>query len=94
MKSLDFSRYALTCCVAAAMLAGCGGSQPPVGAYAASALDVTRSGHQIFDYTGQRQTFTVPANVKWLTVDALGASGASPSGTDSAKAGASRPLFQ
>ena len=26
------SRYALSSCVAAAMLAGCGGSQPPIGA--------------------------------------------------------------
>src|SRR5580692_8471226 len=33
MKNLDFSRYALCSCVAlAAMLAACGGSQPPVGA--------------------------------------------------------------
>ncbi|MGA7201590.1 MAG: hypothetical protein WBX26_07160 [Candidatus Cybelea sp.] len=32
MKSLDFGRYALTSCVAAAMLAACGGSQPPIGA--------------------------------------------------------------
>ena len=32
MKTLGFSRYALNCCVASAMLAGCGGSQPPVGA--------------------------------------------------------------
>jgi hypothetical protein len=32
MKSLDFGRYALISCVAAAMLAGCGGSQPPIGA--------------------------------------------------------------
>ncbi|MGA7201394.1 MAG: hypothetical protein WBX26_06150 [Candidatus Cybelea sp.] len=32
MRSLDFSRNALTSCVAAAMLAGCGGSQPPIGA--------------------------------------------------------------
>jgi sugar lactone lactonase YvrE len=32
MKSLDFGRYALTSCVAVAMLAGCGGSQPPIGA--------------------------------------------------------------
>ena len=32
MKSLDFSRNALGCCVVAAMLAGCGGSQPPIGA--------------------------------------------------------------
>jgi uncharacterized repeat protein (TIGR03803 family) len=32
MKSLDFGRYVLSSCVAAAMLAGCGGSQPPIGA--------------------------------------------------------------
>ena len=31
MKSLDFGRYALCSCVAAAMLAGCGGPQPPIG---------------------------------------------------------------
>jgi hypothetical protein len=30
MKSLDFSRRALLCCAAVAMLAGCGGSQPPI----------------------------------------------------------------
>lgn len=29
MKSLDFSRYALSACVATAMLAACGRSQPP-----------------------------------------------------------------
>src|SRR5580692_1955930 len=32
MKSLDFGRCALTCCAPVAMLAGCGGSQPPIGA--------------------------------------------------------------
>jgi hypothetical protein len=32
MKSLDFGRCALGICAAAAMLAGCGGSQPPIGA--------------------------------------------------------------
>jgi DNA-binding beta-propeller fold protein YncE len=32
MKSLDFGCYVLTSCVAVAMLAGCGGSQPPIGA--------------------------------------------------------------
>jgi len=32
MRVLGFSRYALTSCVAAAMLTGCGGSQPPIGA--------------------------------------------------------------
>ena len=32
MRISDFSRDALSICVAAAMLAGCGGSQPPIGA--------------------------------------------------------------
>jgi hypothetical protein len=32
MRSLDFGRHALFCSAAAAMLAGCGGSQPPIGA--------------------------------------------------------------
>jgi hypothetical protein len=32
MRISGFSRYALRSCVAAAMLAGCGGSQPPIGA--------------------------------------------------------------
>ena len=32
MKKLFLSRYALSSCAAAAMLAGCGGSQPPIGA--------------------------------------------------------------
>jgi hypothetical protein len=38
------------------------------------------SRHQRFDYTGQGQTFTVPAGVNWLTVVALGARGASATG--------------
>src|ERR1700735_5910562 len=32
MRSWGFKRYALTSCVVAALLAGCGGSQPPIGA--------------------------------------------------------------
>jgi hypothetical protein len=35
MRSLDFRDYVLSACAAAAMLAGCGGSQPPIGAPAA-----------------------------------------------------------
>ena len=31
MKGPDFSRYALSSCVAAAMLTGCGGSSAPIG---------------------------------------------------------------
>jgi len=50
VKNLVLSRYALSCCVAAAMLAGCGGSQPPIGASGAmpqtsvSAAHVERDG--------------------------------------------------
>ena len=32
MKSLGLGGYALCSCVAAALFAGCGGSQPPIGA--------------------------------------------------------------
>jgi len=43
MRGLDFSRYALTSCVAAAMLTGCGGSQPPIGApFSSSATRITK----------------------------------------------------
>ncbi|HLY03844.1 MAG TPA: choice-of-anchor tandem repeat GloVer-containing protein [Candidatus Cybelea sp.] len=31
MKSRDLSRFATSACIAAAMLAGCGGTQPPIG---------------------------------------------------------------
>jgi len=40
MKSLDFSRYAQSC-AAIALLAGCGGSQPPIGAQQAQLLAKT-----------------------------------------------------
>ena len=32
MRTQTLSRYALYSCVATALLAGCGGSQPPIGA--------------------------------------------------------------
>ncbi|MFY9737602.1 MAG: hypothetical protein WAK11_00990, partial [Candidatus Cybelea sp.] len=38
MKLSDFRRYALSSCVAIAMLAACGGSQPPIGAPGAMPL--------------------------------------------------------
>ncbi|MGC9993506.1 MAG: choice-of-anchor tandem repeat GloVer-containing protein [Candidatus Cybelea sp.] len=37
MKRLRLDHYALSCCVVAAMLAGCGGSPPPIGAPGAMA---------------------------------------------------------
>jgi hypothetical protein len=73
MRSFDFSRYVLANCVAAAMLAACGGSQLPMGA--PSVIGEAQSHHQTFDYTGKKQTFKVPAGVKLITVDARGAAG-------------------
>jgi hypothetical protein len=39
MKIRDFSRSALGICTAGTMLAGCGGSQPPIGAPGVHALE-------------------------------------------------------
>ncbi|MGC2632953.1 MAG: hypothetical protein WA215_01945 [Candidatus Cybelea sp.] len=74
MRISSFCAVALSAYAAAALLAGCGGSQTPIGAPAASAVNAT-SGRQRFNYTGQRQAFTVPVGVKWLSVVALGARG-------------------
>ncbi len=81
MRSLSLGRYTLCSCAAAAMLAGCGGSQPPIATNVApSSKGVTNSlsyNHsRTFQFTGKRQRFTVPAGVKWLTVVARGAAGA------------------
>ncbi|MFY9740330.1 MAG: glycine rich domain-containing protein [Candidatus Cybelea sp.] len=80
MRALAFGGFALSCSAAAALLAGCSGSQ---------SVDVTptaidpqaRSHHQTFSYTGHEQTFTVPAGVTWITVVAQGAGGGGPNAT-------------
>jgi hypothetical protein len=60
MRISGFSRYALSSCVAAAMLAGCGGSQPPIGARGAQrpvfgvpAPDSAKSGLYISEYNSR-----------------------------------------
>ena len=45
MTSRELSRYALSSCAAAAMLAGCGGSQPPIGAPGAMPQSRASSGY-------------------------------------------------
>jgi hypothetical protein len=45
VKVSDLSRFALSSCVAAAMLAGCGGSQPPIGAPGAMAQTSATAAH-------------------------------------------------
>jgi hypothetical protein len=73
VKGLNFSRCALGICAAAAMLAGCGGSSPPIGTSGSG--DDTRTYHRTFKYSGKEQTFQVPAGVTQVTVVALGAAG-------------------
>jgi len=84
MKSVDFGRYALSSCVATAMLAGCGGLQPPVGGIANSHttnLNPSAKRTQTFYYTGKKQQFSVPSGVSQLVVTVLGA------GTERARGG-------
>jgi hypothetical protein len=66
---------------AAALFAGCGESQSPIGAPGAIAqsyaINSTEAAHhKTFDYTGAKQSFKVPAGVTHVTITASGASGA------------------
>jgi hypothetical protein len=80
MRISGFGRYAISSSIAVAMLAGCGGSQPPIGAPAATAqnyaINSTAARDKTFEYTGAEQSFKVPAGVTSIVVDALGAAGA------------------
>ena len=71
MKTL--ARYALSIGAAAALLAGCGGSQP-LGLPGATRDDSDSPTHRhTFKYTGATQSFIVPAGVTRITVVARGA---------------------
>ena len=79
MKNLDFGRCALCICAAAAMLAACGGSQPPIGAPGAVPQVPDHKKHsKTFEFTGAAQSFVVPESVTAITVTASGASGHMP----------------
>ena len=47
VKNRALSRYALSCCVASAMLAGCGGSQPPIAAPGAMPKSISASAQAV-----------------------------------------------
>ncbi|MGA8795658.1 MAG: hypothetical protein WB526_01155 [Candidatus Cybelea sp.] len=57
MKSLDFSRYALSSCVAVAILAGCGGSQQPISA--PGFLQNISQSHEIVESSAVMPTYKV-----------------------------------
>ncbi|MGB6519169.1 MAG: hypothetical protein WBE79_11780, partial [Candidatus Cybelea sp.] len=62
---------------AAALFAGCGGSQPPIGANITSAGTQAPSHHRIFHYTGGEQSFEVPPGVTDVRILATGGVGSS-----------------
>jgi hypothetical protein len=73
MKSLDFCRYALTACAAAAMLAGCDGSRlidAPSNINSPTEMHRTKRSQTFTYYYGSEQYFRVPKRVKKLTVTA------------------------
>jgi hypothetical protein len=64
MRTSNLNHYALGGYVAAAMLVGCGGSQPPFGAPNAIPQARDRKEHsKPFKFTGAPQSFVVPKNV-------------------------------
>jgi hypothetical protein len=78
MRRWNVSRGALSACVTAALLAGCGASQQPIGAppslgYESLAKSPAHS--KTFVFTGEAQLFTVPTRVRSITVVARGAGG-------------------
>ncbi len=76
--NLRVGRYALGVCMAVALLAGCGASQPPIGALGAMpppTLD--KEHHRTFDYVGAVQYFKAPRDQRSLTILAYGATGGS-----------------
>ncbi|MGB8150107.1 MAG: hypothetical protein WCE97_02825, partial [Candidatus Cybelea sp.] len=67
-------RYALSCCTAAAILAGCGGHTNS-GVVPISGAPDNLSYHKSFYYTGARQSFKVPTGVTRIDVVARGGAG-------------------
>src|SRR5579863_3782160 len=81
MKTLG--RLALSVCAGTALLAGCGGSQPPISSMGpTSDTGDSLSHHKTFVYTGEKQSFRVPAGVTKLSIVARGASGAGESASN------------
>jgi hypothetical protein len=77
MQDLKLGGHALISCMAAALLASCAGSQPPIDAAGGLQRDAApKSGNKTFHYTGYEQLFMVPRGVSSITVVARGAVGA------------------
>lgn len=75
MKYLSLSRGAINV-YAAAVLAGCGQSNGTLPVSLRDSALGTPTHNKRFDFTGNAQSFTVPAGVHSITVDAVGGAGA------------------
>jgi hypothetical protein len=77
MRAFKFRRYVLYITAAAPLLSACGcGSAVPIATDSTVAGATGFKNHQTFSYTGNEQTFIVPAGVRRLTVVAHGGEGA------------------
>ncbi|MFY9739952.1 MAG: hypothetical protein WAK11_13025, partial [Candidatus Cybelea sp.] len=80
MSISGFGRFALLSCVGAAILAGCGGSQPSLSVVPTSGAPKSGApdhlpNHKSFYYTGAAQSFKVPTGVTRIDVVARGGAG-------------------
>lgn len=75
MTNFNFGRCAITS-TAVALIAGCGGSQPPIRTSVGAGASDTYANHHTFHYTGKKQVFSVPASVTNIKVIAIGGDGA------------------
>src|SRR5579871_2137271 len=91
MTCWNLSRYALTSCMAGALLAGCGGTQSVNPMLHASVVEPGTQ-HKTFNYTGKEQHFTVPPNVTKVTIVAIGAHGGGFHGSVRALPGRTRAI--
>ena len=90
MGSVIAKRYAVGIGAAAALLAGCGGLQPPSRAYVAQGSSFSQ--HHHFVFTGKRQSFRVPPNVGTIRVIARGALGGGSDGGNGERVAADIPV--
>jgi hypothetical protein len=85
MSALDYGRYAMGVCAALTLLAACGGRAGGDSTASVPNLGTAVRHHQSFLYTGAKQTFTVPAGVTTVRIDAKGASGGGATGSQSSR---------